>query len=119
LTFSGDDALDGRVGYLLARIRHIAAEEGFTVNEKKTRVLGQRSCQRVTGIVVNDKLSLPREELRRLRAILHRAKSEGLDAQNRENRSDFRAWLGGKIAYVRMIRPDLGDNMMAELRSLP
>jgi len=117
LTFSADAELDGRIGYLLARIRHIADDEGFTVNEKKTRVLGRRSRQQATGIVVNDKSSLPREELRRLRAILHRAGKEGLDAQNRERRSDFRAWLQGKIAYVRMIRPELGERMLEQLRA--
>jgi RNA-directed DNA polymerase len=118
LTFSASDELDGRIGYLLARIRHITQDEGFAINGKKTRVLGRRSSQRVTGVVVNDKLSLPRAELRRLRAILHRASKEGLDAQNRENRPDFRAWLQGKIAYVRMIRPDLGEKMREEFRRL-
>jgi RNA-directed DNA polymerase len=117
LTFSGDAELDGKIGYFLARVRHIAEDEGFTINEKKTRVLGRRSRQQATGIVVNDKPSLPREELRRLRAILHRACKEGLDAQNRERRSDFRAWLQGKIAYVRMVRPELGERMLEQFRA--
>ena len=39
LTFSGNEELEGRVGYLFARVRHIAQDEGFTVNEAKSRVL--------------------------------------------------------------------------------
>src|SRR5439155_848714 len=39
LTFSGDEGLSERLGYVMARVRHLAAEEGFAVNEKKTRVL--------------------------------------------------------------------------------
>ena len=39
LTFSGDGELEGRVGYLMARVRHIAGDEGFAVNEAKSRVL--------------------------------------------------------------------------------
>jgi hypothetical protein len=47
--------------------------------------------------------------IRRQRGVLHRARREGLDAQNREGRTNFRAWLAGKIAYVRMSRPEVGE----------
>jgi retron-type reverse transcriptase len=118
LTFSGDEGLEGRVGYLLARVRHIARDEGFAVNEAKTRVQRRNAAQIVTGLVVNDRPGVRREEVRRLRAILHRARTEGLDRQNRQNLPDFRAWLRGKIAFVRMARPDVGDRLLAELESI-
>jgi hypothetical protein len=54
LTFSGDQELNARVGYLMARVRHIAQEEGFAVNDKKSRVLRRNAAQRVTGLVVNE-----------------------------------------------------------------
>ncbi len=115
LTFSGGVELAGKIGWLLAKVRHIAQEEGFAVNEKKTRVMRRSAAQTVTGVVVNDKVSIDREELRRLRAILHRAKSEGLDAQNRDGRPNFREWLAGKIAFVHMVRPDTGAKLKAAL----
>jgi retron-type reverse transcriptase len=118
LTFSGDEAMEGRVGYVMARVRHIAQAEGFTVNEAKTRVLRRHTAQMVTGLVVNDRPGVRRDEVRRLRAILHRARTEGLDSQNRENLPDFRAWLRGKIAFVRMARPEVGDRLLAELDAL-
>jgi RNA-directed DNA polymerase len=118
LTFSGDEALEKRVGYLMARVRHVAQDEGFTVNESKTRVLRRSTAQMVTGLVVNDRPGVRRDEVRRLRAILHRARTTGLDSQNRENLPDFRAWLRGKIAFVRMARPEVGDRLLAELDRL-
>src|SRR5262249_3368538 len=93
LTVSGSADLGPRVGYLLARVRHLAADEGFTVNGKKTRVLRRSTAQKVTGLVVNDKPTVPRRELRRLRALLHRARREGLDQQNRNGRPNFRAYV--------------------------
>jgi hypothetical protein len=78
----------------------------------------RNSAQTVTGVVVNDKPSISREELRRLRAILHRAKLEGLDAQNREKIPHFRDWLRGKIAFVSMVRPDAGAKLKAQLDAL-
>ena len=118
LTFSGGDDLNARVGYLLAKVRHIAEDEGFAVNVKKTRVLRRNAAQLVTGLVVNDRPGVRRREVRRLRAILHRARHEGLDKQNREGRPDFVAWLEGKIAYVGMVRPEVGAKLRAELRAL-
>jgi retron-type reverse transcriptase len=115
LTFSGDEGLNERVGYLMARIRHIAQEEGFAVNEKKTRVLRRSARQTVTGLVVNDRPGVKRDEVRRLRAILHRARLEGLEKQNREGRPHFLAWLLGKIAYVGMVRPEVGARLRAQL----
>jgi RNA-directed DNA polymerase len=118
LTFSGDEGLNERLGYVMARVRHLAAEEGFAVNEKKTRVLRRSARQLVTGLVVNDRPGVPRDEVRRLRAILHRARTEGLDAQNRAGLPNFRAWLVGKIAYVSMVRPPVGAKLRAELEAL-
>jgi RNA-directed DNA polymerase len=94
------------LGMLLARIRHIVTEEGFAINPKKGRIQHAGGRQEVTGIVVNDKLSMPREEVRRLRAILHQAKKTGLEAQNREKIPHFESYLKGKIAYLNMVDPE-------------
>jgi retron-type reverse transcriptase len=115
LTFAGGQDLNERIGYLMARVRHIAAEEGFAVNGKKSRVLRRNAAQRVTGLVVNDRPGVAREEVRRLRAILHQARTEGLDRQNREGRPNFLAWLRGKIAYIGMARPEVGARLRAAL----
>lgn len=118
LTLSADESLNRRIGYAIARVRHIAEDEGYAVNEKKTRVLRRNAAQMVTGLVVNERPSVRRPELRRLRSILHRARTEGLERQNREGQSNFAAWLQGKIAYVRMSRPDIGDKLLVELQRI-
>jgi retron-type reverse transcriptase/ribosomal protein L37E len=111
LTFSiSGDAASG-VGYLLARLRHIAQDEGFAVNEKKTRVQRRNTRQSVTGLGVNDRLNVPRKTVRRLRAILHRAKHEGLAKQNRDGHPNFEAWVAGMIAYIEMANPPQGRSL--------
>jgi retron-type reverse transcriptase len=119
LTLSAAPGFRDRIGYLIARVRHIAANEGFAVNTKKTRVLRPDSRQTVTGLVVNTAPSVPRHVVRRLRAILHRAKTEGLAAQNRSGHPNFRGWVEGMIAYVAMVRPDVGRNLRAALEKIP
>ncbi|HLL23234.1 MAG TPA: reverse transcriptase family protein [Kofleriaceae bacterium] len=115
LTFSAGGDAKPRMSLVMSRVRAIVIDEGFRVNEAKGRVQRAAARQQVTGIVVNDKLGVPREELRRLRAILHGAKTTGLAAQNREGRRDFEAYLRGKIAYVSMIDPGKGRALLASL----
>ncbi len=74
--------------------------------------------QRVTGIVVNHCPAAPRKLVRRLRAILHRAKTEGLAAQNRDRYENFTSWLGGMIAYVMMINPGQGRPLQVQFAAL-
>ena len=118
LTFSFKQDSREQVGYLLARIRHICQDEGFKVNEKKTRVLGRNTRQSVTGIIVNDRLSIPRSQVRRVRAILHQAQKTGLDGQNRENHPHFREWVTGMVAYISMVNPEQGNKLRESLSRL-
>ncbi len=124
LTFSGDTLVPKgeknpkSVAWLLARTRHILEDEGFEVNEKKLRVQRRNAAQVVTGIVVNEKPSASREERRRLRAILHRARFEGIEKQNRIGHSNFTAWLRGHVAYVSMVDPAQGAKLKVKLDAL-
>ncbi|PTM58419.1 reverse transcriptase family protein [Desmospora activa] len=118
LTFSCDqDGLE-QLGVLLRGVRDIVRFEGLQVNEKKTRVLRASRRQRVTGIVVNDKPSLPRQELRTFRALLHNVEKNGLEAENRENRPHFWEYIQGYVSYVRMVRPDLGEQFGEQLQRI-
>ncbi|MEM9253096.1 MAG: reverse transcriptase family protein [Planctomycetota bacterium] len=59
-------------------VRRIAKRHGYRVHGKgKLRVLRRHQRQSVTGLVVNDKVALPRETRRRLRAAEHRLRKTG------------------------------------------
>lgn len=105
------DEAHKQVGYVLARIRHIAQDEGFEINHKKTRVLRSHTQQSVTGVVVNERVGVSRKTVRQLRAILHNAKLKGLESQNRDGKEDFAAWLGGMISFVEMVNRSQGQSL--------
>jgi RNA-directed DNA polymerase len=111
LVLSGDRALARAAITVVARLATIAAEEGFALNFRKTRVMTAGRRQRITGIVVNEKLSAPRAEVERLRAILHNCGRYGPATQNREGHHDFRAHLRGRIAWVASLDPVKGARM--------
>ena len=118
LTWSTSGEVTPSIGYVLARMRHIVEDEGFELNHGKTRVQRRSQRQSVTGVVVNDQMSVPRETIRQLRAILHNAKKTGLDAQNRDQHPHFREWLAGMIGWIGMVNPDQGSQLQAQLAEL-
>jgi len=118
LTFSSSGEAAAKIGYLLARVRHIIAGEHLTVNEDKTRVQRPGTRQTVTGIVVNKRPNVPRRVTKRLRAILHQAAKSGLAAQNRDHRENFAHWVGGMIAYVQMVNPEKGRRLREQFDQL-
>ena len=83
LTFSTNDPK--KVDLIMKKVPHFIKEEGFKLNKKKTRVLPYYKRQIVTGIVVNKKLSLPREYIRGIRALLHNVEKYGWDSQAERN----------------------------------
>lgn len=68
LTFSGNDQNLPRA---IPIIMKVANDHGFWINTKKTRVHGRGGRQVVTGLTVNDKVSVPRDKRMKFRARLH------------------------------------------------
>ncbi|MHC5113250.1 MAG: reverse transcriptase family protein [Planctomycetota bacterium] len=74
LTFSfADDPGGRRVRHLVQIVGRIALDEHYVVHKRrKLHVRRKHQQQRVTGLVVNDRVNLPRRTRRWLRAVEHR-----------------------------------------------
>ena len=116
LTFSFQNPqLDvGRFRWWVDQICH---QEGFFVNQDKMRVIRAKRRQRVTGIVVNQTMRVPREQRRRFRAILHNCREHGIDSQRRD-RPDLESYLMGFASYLHMVHPEEGREAMRQVREL-
>ncbi len=112
-------AADPRVnlGRFLWWIDQICQSEGFNENPTKRRIYRRHAQQRVTGLVVNDKLTVPRAVRRRFRALLATCKREGLAAMV-ARQPNLRAELAGFAAYVTMVQPDLGARLARQIHEL-
>ena len=111
LVVSGDRALVGDATKVVGVIAAIAWAEGFAVNFRKTRVMTAANRQRIAGVVVNDKLSISRADVDRLRAILFNCARSSPASQNRDAHPDFRAHLRGRVGWVESIDPAKGARL--------
>ena len=111
LTFSSDEEI---TDVLLLMIKEVIRLNGFIVNNKKVRIKSSVRQQKVTGIVVNEKVNVDRKYIKQVRAMLHHLKLEGLTAatmkhfglsdRNQMLELKFMNRLSGYINFIGMVR---------------
>ncbi|MCO5384043.1 MAG: hypothetical protein NHB15_19860 [Methanosarcina barkeri] len=74
-------------------IFRIITEEGFEINYEKVRVQGRGSCQLVTGLVVNDKVSIGRKKKRIIKSFVYNIAEKGSIEANETNNPFLRKWF--------------------------
>jgi RNA-directed DNA polymerase len=98
-------------------VRKVLVSEGFREHEKKTRIMGRGRRQEVTGVVVNDKPAVPRDQRRELRAILHNCKKHGWKSQNKGGHENFPAYLRGRVSFACMVDPSTARSLVPALEA--
>lgn len=83
---------------------------GFEINEKKTRFITNASRQTVTGLTVNEKVSVPSDYKRRLRQEVYYVGRFGIESAadywNHPDPMKYCQSLMGKVCYVLSVEPD-------------
>ncbi|MBI2479747.1 MAG: RNA-directed DNA polymerase, partial [Planctomycetia bacterium] len=111
VAFSGDSEFTRCVDRLRHHIAAIIQEEGFHVNHRKTRIMRASTRQRIVGIVVNRHRNIARGDYDQLKAILHNCRKYGLQSQNLDRHSDYRAHLAGRVAFIEAVNPHRGQRL--------
>ena len=75
LAFSSAEDDPHAVRDLVRHVERVVRRAGFRLNPRKTRILRRHQRQMICGLVVNDRLNLPRKVRRELRAALHRRRT--------------------------------------------
>ena len=99
MTFSGNGLPEG----FDVQVRQIVRRNGYQLSEEKTKRMGRHQCQKVTGLVVNEGVRLPREQRRRLRAIRREIETEGIESALARGGYDSFCELKGHLAFERMV----------------
>ena len=77
------------------RIKEVIQESGLIINDTKTRVMRRHKRQTVTGVVVNDKLSVPKWKWRNFKAQIHNYIRDNtvLDTEEYQKVRGYAEWL--------------------------
>lgn len=109
LTFSASGDSLSNICNLLNGVRDIIAHEGLSVNEEKTRVVRRSRQQEVTGLVVNDCVAVPRQTLKRFRALLFQIEKDGPAGKHWGDGADVLSSIVGFANFVAMVDSDKGE----------
>ena len=96
----------------------IIGDQGFVLNEKKTRLQKRGSRQEVTGIIISDKLNVSQKYVRDIRNILYIWEKYGVTAAMakflpkykeekghvKKGNPDFINVIDGKLMYLKMVK---------------
>lgn len=99
-------------------LRSIVSDNGFVINERKTRLQARTNRQEVTGLVVNRFPNVKRSFVRQIRAMLYAWRKHGLEAAEEEfvlkydkkhrafykESVSFKKVVKGKIEFLGMVR---------------
>lgn len=100
LAFSGDES----PGALVEMVTRLVASHGFAIARQKTRIMGRNRRQVVTGLVVNERVRVPKLLRKKWRATLHRIRRHGLavaEPVDPQSLQGFSAYIEGAERFGR------------------
>ena len=118
ITFSSMHYVYAKQGEFRKELVRIIAEQGFNINETKTRLQKRGSRQEVTGIVVSEKLNVTQKYVRDIRNILYIWDKYGYTAaiskffpkykaekgHVKKGNPDLQNVIDGKLMYLKMVK---------------
>jgi len=100
MTFSGDF----NVKEVISFVSKLLFEEGFKLNKSKIKVVNKGTRQQITGVVVNEKLSIRKNYKRKIRQEIYYIKKHGIDSHlskmGIKEKTLYLRKLLGKINFV-------------------
>jgi len=109
--YADDITISGgkKVKSILSIIKDIIKTEGFILNNEKTKVLHNSYKQQVTGVIVNKKLSIPKDMYKKIRQELYYMGKFGVTSHLSRKKtllkSNTKAYYYGIVHYCSMIDP--------------
>lgn len=114
ITFSGPES----ACRLIPKIQEIVEDEGFQINSQKTRVMHAGQAQMVTGLTVNDRVSVPKKIRREIRQKVYYCEKYGAEDHRSHvdhHRSNLRDHLYGWAYYIMGLHREEGEELLDKL----
>ncbi|MDD5197383.1 MAG: reverse transcriptase family protein [Candidatus Gracilibacteria bacterium] len=120
LTFSFNKKI--KVSILINYIISILLEEGFFPNYKKIHLISAGKQQKITGVVVNNKIGVGRKHFKKFKSIFYNISKSGFGSElskwnkvNEVNISSiekFKQILGGHLSFIKSLSPEYNEKLL-------
>lgn len=129
ITFSSQHNVYQEGGEFLTELNRIITQQGFAINEKKTRLQKRGMHQEVTGLTVNEKINVSQKYVRDIRNILYIWEKYGIEVAEQKFKAKYKAEKGhvkkgnpnivnvldGKLLYLKMVKGE-SDSVYKRLK---
>ena len=120
ITFSSMHNIYSGSGEFIKELIRIINTQGFAINDAKTRLQKRGSQQKVTGLIVSDKLNVTKKYVREIRSLLYiwdkygyseamsnfYPKYKAEKGHIKKGNPDLINVLDGKLMYLKMVKGD-------------
>lgn len=110
------------ISNIIPVVEKIVTDEGFSLNNKKTRVLYEYQRQEVTGLLVSgNKVRVDKKYIKKIKQEIYYCKKYGVADHLRHIKCDKRFYkehMYGKAYFVNMVDAHLGQMIIKELDSI-
>lgn len=118
ITFSGDSDISN----ILPIIKKIIIDEGFQLNEKKTRILFKHQRQEVTGLLVNgNHIRVDKKYIKKFKQEIYYCKKYGVESHLKHidcKKHFYCDHMYGKAYFIKMVDEEMGKKLIGELDSI-
>ncbi|MFA8298724.1 MAG: reverse transcriptase family protein [Hyphomicrobiales bacterium] len=120
LTFSSTDDSTDSIRKLIAMVNQIVKEENFRVHPDKLKVLRSGRRQEVTGVVVNEKPSVNRKEVKKFKALLFQIEKDGIEDKvwRGKKGKNMLSSIKGFADFIYMIDKDKGEELRKRVKKI-
>lgn len=112
LTFSSDEFISDNT---IMELKSLIHRNGFEINNKKLHLSASHQKQRVTGLIVNQKVNVDRKTQKKVRAMLYDLKKNGVEIATQRHfklknppdektQDRFLCRLDGYITFIRYVK---------------
>lgn len=122
--YADDITISGNSGIVntMNKIVEIIEDEGFKVNENKTRIAYKNQRQEITGLIVNSgHVTVQKRYKRDVEKAIYYCKKYGVSEHLQHIKCDksfYKEHLYGKVLFIHSIEPDYGKELLKELSEI-
>lgn len=118
MTFSASGESRENLMHLLGHLRRILRDENLQIHPDKLRIMRKGARKEVTGVVVNEKLSISRAKLKRFRALLFQIEKDGPAGKTWDGAPNLLHAIWGYANFIQMVNPEKGAGFVARVKAI-